>query len=441
MAGQSPAISPSHHALTRGTLGTELRAPPDPPPLERGLTFGFGACGAGWEGLLAGDDPDVPLAGGASGGGAGGAGRRTSAGRISVSPLSAFRAAGSRSSDPDVSPVPGSREELTKEAFLSQIAERLAPFTGASDTVGVCFSHSAEILPNRDGRLRSFSKEIRVTGASGMEICRELKKTLDAMGVESMRKFVLLNDTAAVLLSGGSRTNLPRLGQIGFVLGTGMNISYVERTSAIGRARGLFSGATMVVNTEAGGFDKLPFGPLDTAFFETTADPREHRLEKITAGRYLGELILLTLKRAAKDGLLSEGAAESIWSVTTLPTPETSDFLSGSGRGGTLAGLCRTDGDRTVVSAVIDRVYDRAAKLSAAAIAAVLDKTDAGIASGRPARVTAEGSTFYKLHSFREKFDQYVEEEIVRKDGRRLEIVSADNAAILGTALAAMLQK
>jgi hexokinase len=342
----------------------------------------------------------------------------------------------------DVSPVPGTRGELTKEAFLQQVAGKMLPFTWAACRVGVCFSHSAEILPNRDGRLHAFSKEVRVTGASGMEICRELSGTLARMGAEPMKQFVLLNDTAAVLLSnaGGCYASAAA-SAVGFVLGTGMNISYVEKADSVRKAAGLFSGDAMIVNTEAGGFDKLPFGALDAAFFETTADPAEHRLEKITAGRYLGELILFALGRAADEGVLGGGAADGISALRTLTTPETSDFLADPHGSGALSRICGTDSDRAAVSAVINGIYDRAARHSAAAIAAVLRQTDAGRLAGRPACVTAEGSTFYKLHSFREKFDRYVRKHIVRHDGRHLEVVSVENATILGTALAAMTQE
>ena len=339
----------------------------------------------------------------------------------------------------DISPVPGTRGELTKEEFLAQVAGRMLPFAGAADRVGVCFSHAAEILPNRDGRLDAFSKEVRVTGAVGMEICRELSGALRQLGDDTTKKFVLLNDTAAVLLSGAGRPGAACDGQVGFVLGTGINISYVEGASCIRKAAGRFAGDAMIVNTEAGGFDMRAFGALDASFFDTTADPAEHRLEKIISGRYLGELILFALKQAAREGLLDTGTAERLRALNSLPTPETSAFLS-DGRGA-LSELCGTDGDRAFVSAVIDRIYDRAAKLSAAALAAVLQQTDAGRAAGRPACVTAEGSTFYKLHSFREKFGGYVREHIIEDDGRRLELVSVENATILGTALAAMTQE
>ena len=337
----------------------------------------------------------------------------------------------------DVSPVPGTRGTLTKEEFLAQVARRMLPFAEATDRVGVCFSHSAEILPNRDGRLNAFSKEVRVTGAAGMEICRELAETLRRLGAGNLRHFVLLNDTAAVLLSGADRPGTDCDGQLGFVLGTGMNISYAERAARVRRAAGLFPMDTMVVNTEAGGFGKLPFSDLDAAFFETTADPAEHRLEKLTAGRYLGELVLFALRRAVDEGLLSAGAAEAVLSLPALSTPETSAFLSDGS--GALRALRRTVDDAAAVAAVIDGVYGRAAKLSAAAVAAVLRQTDAG-RDGQPACVVAEGSTFYRLHSFREKFDGYVREHITGGDGRRLELISVENATILGTALAAMTQ-
>jgi hexokinase len=39
----------------------------------------------------------------------------------------------------------------------------------------------------------------------------------------------------------------------------------------------------------------------------------------MTSGRYLGKLILLTLKKAASEGLLSDGDGASILALDDLP--------------------------------------------------------------------------------------------------------------------------
>ncbi len=322
-------------------------------------------------------------------------------------------------------PVPGLEREMTKDEFFSAIAEKLLPVIPKSRCVGVCFSHAAEILPNRDGRLVSFSKEIKVRNAGGMEICRELAGSLRKAGVPDVadKRFVLLNDTAAVLFGGAGAG-------IGLVLGTGMNIGYVSPTSRIKKLRGGVAGETMVVNTEAGCFDKLPFGTFDMLLDAGTENPGDHLLEKMTGGAYLGSLIGLVLQKAGEDGMLSGRCADAFRLSSAVALPEASLFLADGT--GPLAERCATDTDRAVLYTVIDRLVERAAKLTAAAVSAVVE--EAGIdGPDKPAVIAAEGATFHKLYSFRERFERYL-----RQTGKQYQLVSANNATILGTGLAVL---
>lgn len=341
-----------------------------------------------------------------------------------------------------VTPAPGLSEEISKDMFFQQIADRVTPIMNRSDTIGVCFSHAAQILPNRDGRLISFSKEIRVRDAAGMEITKGLAEKLGDAGVRKKMKLTLVNDTAAVLLSGITNSVEGSYdGHIGFVLGTGMNISYIEKTSEIKKLSGSFDKSTMLVNTEAGDFNRVPPGAFDTELDKHTANPGTHLLEKMMSGKYLGQLILLTLKKAALEGLLSPRAATSVLALSELLLPETSAFLSDIHGKNHIAGLCTNDSDRLVIRTVVDRIYDRAAKLAVMAIAAIMEKTDTGRRPERPVCITVEGSTFYKLYSFQDKFDHYLKSWANDIEGRYCKAISVDNATILGTSLAALINR
>ena len=111
----------------------------------------------------------------------------------------------------DVSPVPGQSGEISREAFFGEIARRLLPFAGAASRIGICFSHAAEILPELDGRLISFSKEIRVRDAGGVRIGRELSGQLAALGMREPKTYTLINDSAAVLMGGAAAGGNDRL--------------------------------------------------------------------------------------------------------------------------------------------------------------------------------------------------------------------------------------
>jgi hexokinase len=333
-----------------------------------------------------------------------------------------------------VSPVPGLKAELSKDEFFNQIAEKLLPVIGKSRRVGVCFSHAAEILPNKDGRLVTFSKEIKVRDAAGMEICSGIREKLREFNVPALdeKSFLLLNDTAAALF-GGLNSNFSVQGvDIGLVLGTGLNIGYTEKTARIRKLRVSFPDASMVINTEAGCFDKLPFGSLDAALDAGTINPGDHLLEKRTGGVYLGTLIGAALKSDGISGLLSGACAASFKAMDTVLLADAGAFLSH--KNGPLAQLCVTENDQEIVHTVIDRLVARGAELLAGAVWGVLDQIGAG--EVRPAVIAAEGSTFYKLHSFKDRFTQLLKSSL---NGRRFQIVAVDNATLLGTGFAALL--
>lgn len=375
--------------------------------------------------------------------------------------LTQYAGGGIKILESGVSPVPGLAGEITRDAFFREIALRLLPVIGGSGRIGVSFSHAAEILPDGDGRLISFSKEIRVKDAGGMEICAGLMRALRDAGVREKKSFVLLNDTTAVLLGGLAGMDRDAYdGRVGLVLGTGMNICYSERTAEIGKRPGGSTGDTMIVNTEAGCFGHAVPGLADETLDAASSNPGDHLLEKKTSGAYLGQLVLLTLQRAASEGLFSPGKASALLALTELPTPEVSIFLqnSRSGRfagdcsqgGGRLNGARRLNGgsrlealrtvgeDRETLCALTSGVVGRAAKLTAASLAAVIEKTGAGSRRDKPALVVAEGSTFHKFFSFRDKFDGYIGEHISRRKSGYLSVVTADNLTLLGASFAAL---
>ena len=55
-------------------------------------------------------------------------------------------------------PMPGTDGTITKSEFLRRCALYVEPVLGMSDKVGYVFSYPAEILPDRDGRLRLFKR-------------------------------------------------------------------------------------------------------------------------------------------------------------------------------------------------------------------------------------------------------------------------------------------
>ena len=336
-----------------------------------------------------------------------------------------------------VSPVPGLTEELTADEFFTEVARRILPVIGSAGRIGICFSHAAKLLPNLDGHLISFSKEMKVTHAEGVLIAQTLYNKLISLGMQDKKTYTLLNDSAATLLGGASQLkNFTCDGLIGLVLGTGINLSYIEKQSELKNLEADYSAETMVINTETGNFNALPLGPVDQAFEAGTSDPGSHRLEKMTSGRYLGELVLFVLKKAAEEGLFIGESSLSIMAMPELLTPQAGAILAGRRSESDLDIVCRNENDCAVITTVIDRLFERAAKLSALAVLAVMEKTGAGIKPSNPAVIVTEGSTINKLFSMKARFLRQMQDECA-KNKRYFRLIMQDNATLIGTALAA----
>ena len=109
----------------------------------------------------------------------------------------------------------------------------------------------------------------------------------------------------ATLLGGmGCNLNKNYCSNIGYIYGTGTNVSYIEKNVNITKVGGLDRKGCMVINTECGGFDKFPRGEFDEHVNATSVNPGEQSAEKMTSGKYLAEVIFCALEKAKEEGLI-----------------------------------------------------------------------------------------------------------------------------------------
>jgi len=220
--------------------------------------------------------------------------------------------------------MPGVESRLSNKEFFEAMAERFRTVLSVSDKIGFCFSFPMQVMPNKDGKLIRFAKEIKAEEVIGELIGKNLLQT---MGAESEKGIVLLNDTVATLLAGVGYKKRTFSSYIGFILGTGTNQCSIEKNQNIQKERHFDSDGSMIVNTESGGVEGIHRGKLDIAFDQTTNNPGVHAFEKMISGAYLGPLALLTMKKAADDGLLSVQTADAIRSIPDLDTKDLNDFM------------------------------------------------------------------------------------------------------------------
>lgn len=354
--------------------------------------------------------------------------------------------------------MPGIERTVTNDEFYDAIAEKLAPYLDLGDKIGFCFSFPAECLDNGDARLVRFAKEIKVDGAEGKLVCQELLAAIRRRGVTKEFTCVQLNDTAAAMLGGMATVDREKYsGFIGFILGTGINSCYVEKTENVVKYVNAPVGAnsmrpsdtvqgqraidnrpydkalaytkpSMIINMESGMYGGFARGPLDLRLDQASQLPGDHCAEKMLSGVYLGKLIYEAMHDMVAAGLI---ASAPISETREVPMPDVNYFLAGEAS--MLDALSLTD--RETVRAMILSVYARAARLCAIILGATALQMHAG--REKPICVVLEGST-YHLSPELKKFVARELDGLQKLYGLQFEIVKLEHQSLTGAAYAAL---
>lgn len=309
-----------------------------------------------------------------------------------------------------VSPMPGTEGELTFREFYEALAEQIRPL-GHFRRVGFCFSYNVTLDKNLDGNLDFWCKEVRVPEAVGRPVGGSLKAALGA-GCESVH---VLNDSVAAMLGAGDV-------QIGVILGTGINVCYLEKCENISKIGEKLNGDTMIISTEIGEFDGLPKSDFEQRVIENSAAPKSAHAEKQCSGAYLGDVIGEAWCAAAREGVLPEAFREFRWGLADI-----SRFVAGED-----TAIPHVPEAREMA----EHLIHRAAKIAAILCAGPILRA-AG--PGESVRVAVEGSQYWKLTGFRDHFNAELR-TLLAPANIRYEIVKSENACLIGAALAAFAQ-
>ncbi len=334
-------------------------------------------------------------------------------------------------------PIPGIEKEVTSEEFFSTLTEHSRGVLDQADTIGFCFSYPCEIMPDKDGKLIHFSKEVKAKQVEGQMIGQNLNKALNAAGYDT-KHIVILNDTVTTLLAAKANPEREFDDYIGFILGTGTNICYTEQNKNITKASNLDPGGSQIINVESGNFAKAPMGKIDKLYDASTINPGLQNFEKMISGAYLGPLCLAMLKTAVEDNLFSSQAAQNIENMVELQTKDINSFMHNPLGQNPLTNVCVTEDELVLVYHLADRLIDRAAKLTAVNLSATSIKTGRGQNPLKPICIVAEGTTFYRLKSLKSRVEAYLREYLESQKGIYTEIVHIDNSTLLGAAIAGL---
>ncbi len=331
----------------------------------------------------------------------------------------------------------GTERALTNEEFIEELTQLILPYMEKTDKIGFCFSFPSEILPNKDGRVIKFNKNVNISGAENTILGEEIRACLKQHGITKDVGVVVLNDTVSTLL-GGPNIPDPRMvdGQVGLILGTGTNTAYSENIREIKKLN-MDSDGKMIINMESGGFDKFPLGEFDKRMDAASSTPGEHLFEKCVSGIYLGNLIAETVKQAAKEGLFSKDS--KVEELPSFGMSVVDAFLRDPYGDNVIANACANEDDVEMMTTFIDYAIDRASKLVVINLAACIMKMDGGKKASAPARIVVEGSTFHKCYGYKERIEYYMQDFVVNTLQRHYLFTSGDDVNLAGSAIAAIL--
>ncbi|XP_027958508.1 hexokinase-3 isoform X3 [Eumetopias jubatus] len=263
--------------------------------------------------------------------------------------------------------IEGHRMEPRSQEFVIPPEVMLGPGQQLFDFAAHCLSEFLDALPVDKEGLQlgfSFSFPCHQTGL-------DRAYSIDVVAV--------VNDTVGTMM--GCE---PGVGpcEVGLVVDTGTNACYMEEArhvAVLDEDRG-----RVCVSVEWGSFsDDGVLGPVlttfDHALDQESLNPGAQRFEKMIGGLYLGELVRLVLAHLAQRGVLFGGCTSpallSHGSILLEHVAEMKDPLAGAARVHAILrdlGLSVGASDAELVQYVCAAVFTRAARLCAAALAAVL---------------------------------------------------------------------
>ena len=326
--------------------------------------------------------------------------------------------------------MPGLREPAEWTEFISHTAQSILPLMDEAEAIGFSFSYAAEITPERDGRVIGITKQVDIRNAAGRLLGADLIAELKKLGVPE-KKVVVINDTPATLL--GATATLKKSmygGFIGLVVGTGANSCCMLSEKRIEKL-GLKGNEKMMVNLESGYYCGFPQGDFDREMDENLPDTGSGISEKMSSGRYVGEICLYALRAAAKEGVFYDKGKEFVESLKFLDTPTADKWGSGK----LPKGIYGEDAVNLVY--IIREIFERSARCIACILCAILMLTGDG--ADKPVCIAADGSLFKKSKLFRPMLEDCMAIYADEIMGRKYEFATADEATILGTAAGALL--
>ena len=319
-------------------------------------------------------------------------------------------------------------------AFIARQVALVAD--GRERLLGHSFSYASRQSAIGRASFLGWAKEIKVTGLAGQDINGLLAEELARQQAAAVHPVAVLNDTTATLLAAAYRCPDADLGS---VCGTGHNTAYYEPQPRHGKP-----GRVMAYNPESGGFDRLRRSRFDEELDRDSDSPGRQLLEKMVAGRYLGELVRRILQAGRGDcGMQFIEEIPCLSHPDGLSSIDVAWFVGDRSKElehidawlkERLPGRPSSLAERHFIKAVAELVAERAATLIAASYAGFLRRLDP--LRQRRHVIGVNGSLYEKMPGFAEG----IQTALTRLGGwpaKQVAFLVVEEAPLVGAAIAA----
>ncbi len=311
------------------------------------------------------------------------------------------------------------REHITGsgEALFNAIAGYLRKFLKdhaftASYALGYTFSFPVKLLGIDEGILLKWTKDFSASGVVGRKIVALQRRALGVKGVGNVKIVALANDTVGTLQTQAALD--PNCG-VGVILGTGFNIAVRVASRRIRKGVGTYPGRAMIINMEAGNFDKaLPLTLLDLRLDRDSGNTRHQLSEKMISGKYLPQLVRLLIQDLVRKERLFDGHIPAVFAdKDSFKGMHMDVFEAGSTveiqkLSQELFGRALTPVERRTLARACRLVSRRSARIAASLIVGALTRVERR--SAKRVTVAVDGSLFEKYPGYSRRLASAIRE-------------------------------
>ena len=313
-------------------------------------------------------------------------------------------------------------------------------------SIGFIFAFPMDQTGIRSGRLTKWTKEFAFDGVEGEDVVMLLESAIrartgktDAVGIGA-----LANDTVGVLAAGAYLD--PRC-DMGLIVGTGANLAVAVPKGMIAMEYLPASSGSpdeMIFNMECGNFDGVDSMQTDVdRRLDAESGTSGQLMEKMIAGRYLGEVVRLRVSEAAsrgegfdswlkKDGGFAVPYAFTTENLSDIAFDDSEDLTATTMQLGRLGVSNTTAVDRRLLREICVSVAQRSARVVAASVAATATCIDPLLENDHI--VAADGSVFRGIPGYQAEIQRGLQ-DILGKGAERVQVCYLRDGSGLGAAV------